>query len=258
VHERRRPAVDQARSKMPILDQGIVVKVLAHLVAAIHSRPCDELEPHLVGEHVAYGVEVARVEPLHIGREERAFGLRRSGHWCILGLLRQRPQARAATMQRSLDRRHAAVHDPADLVKRIAEHVHQNDAAALRRLKTHESAQAGGCDLAISDGRCWIDDHFGILVDADGLLSGAAAQKVQRRIVGDAKQPAFRMGNRLRLRKSLDRLHQRLLDHILAVDDRAGHAGAVTMQFRSQLGEKTIQGRAGVGHTGSRRIHAAP
>ena len=161
-------------------------------------------------------------------------------------------------MQRSLDRRHAAVHDPADFLQGIAEHVHEDDAAALRSRKTHESAQAGGCDLAIAGGDCWIDDHVRILVDASGLLSGAAAQKVQRRIVGDAKQPAFRMGNRLRLRKGLDRLHQRFLDHILAVDDRAGHPGAVTMQFRSQLGEKTIQGRAGVSRAGNGGIHATP
>ena len=109
-----------------------------------------------------------------------------------------------------------------------------------------------------SGGDCWIDDHVRILVDARGLLSGAAAQKVQCRVVGDAKQPAFRMGDRFRLRESLDRLHQRFLDHILSVDDRAGHAGAVTMQFRSQLGEKTIQGRAGVGRAGNGGIHATP
>jgi hypothetical protein len=51
------------------------------------------------------------------------------------------------------------------------------------------------------------------------------------------------------LGKGLDRLYQGFLDHIFAVDHRAGHAGAVAMQLRPQVTEQPIQVRARFGRT---------
>ena len=39
--------------------------------------------------------------------------------------------------------------DAADLLQRIAQHIHEDDGAALRHRQAHEGAQAGGCDLPI-------------------------------------------------------------------------------------------------------------
>ena len=64
------------------------------------------------------------------------------------------------------------------------------------------------------------------------LLPVAAAQEIQRGVVRDAEQPALRIDRRDRLQR-FHRLDQRILQHILTVDDRADHAGAVAMQFRS-------------------------
>src|SRR6476661_9499043 len=129
MHEHRRPPLHQTGSKMPILELGIVVKVPAHFASAIHARPGDELEAHLVSQHVAYGVEIARVEPLDIGGEKRTLGFSQNGQRSVVRLLRQHAQAGATAMQRGLDRRYAAADDVADLLEGIAKYVHEDDAA---------------------------------------------------------------------------------------------------------------------------------
>ena len=75
----------------------------------------------------------------------------------------------------------------------------------------------------------------------DALAARAAAQEIQRRVVGDAEQPALDVGERAGMREGLDRLDQRLLQHVLAVDHRAGHAGAIAMQPRPQLGQEPLE-----------------
>ena len=157
----------------------------------------------------------------------------------IVGLLRQLVKTRPAAVEGGFDRRNGAVHHAADLLQRIAEHIHQDDAAPLRHRKAHEGPQAGGRDLAVLHVGKRVDDHVHILIGAAGVLPSAAAQMIKRGIVRDAKQPAFRIGDRSGRGKGFDRLHQRFLDHILAVDDRAGHAGAVAMQLRSQGAEES-------------------
>src|SRR5216683_1474327 len=76
------------------------------------------------------------------------------------------------------------------------------------------------------------------------LVACPLAQKVQRRIVSDAKQPSLEIGDRSGLRKSIDRLYQRFLDHVLAIDDRARHARAVTMELGPQFAETPIESSA--------------
>ena len=91
---------------------------------------------------------------------------------------------------------------------------------------------------------CGVNEHVRVLVGAGAIRPGAAAQEVQSRIVGDAKQPAFRMCNRPHGGQGLDRLDQRFLHHVLAIDDRAGHARAVAVQLRPQFAEQSIERRA--------------
>ena len=51
---------------MPVPDQAIVMKVSTHFPPTGHSLPGDEIEPHFISEHVAYGVEVACIEAVDI------------------------------------------------------------------------------------------------------------------------------------------------------------------------------------------------
>jgi hypothetical protein len=67
-------------------------------VAAVALHAGDDVEPHLVGEHVADGIEVARVEAVDIGREQRTIGFGEDGKRMIVGFLRQLAQPRATTV----------------------------------------------------------------------------------------------------------------------------------------------------------------
>jgi hypothetical protein len=59
--------------------------------------------------------------------------------------------------------------------------------------------------------------------------------------MGDPEQPAFGIGNRSPLGEGLDGLDQRLLQHILAIDRRARHAGAIAMQLRPQRAQEAVE-----------------
>jgi hypothetical protein len=96
-------------------------------------------------------------------------------------------------MQRGLYGRNAHIHDAADLLEGVAEHVHEDDAATLRHRKPHEGPQAGGGDLPIVRDGYGVDNHVRICVSVGGVLSGAVPQKIQCRVVSDAKQPSLRM-----------------------------------------------------------------
>jgi hypothetical protein len=120
-------------------------------------------------------------------------------------------------------RRHAG-----DFVERIAEHVHQDDAAALRHRQLHERAQAGRGRLPLGDLVDWIGDHGEVLIAAESLLAPSPPQEVHRRVVDDAKQKALRVGDCLPL-KRLDGLHQRILHDVVGVDNGADHARTIAM-----------------------------
>ena len=114
----------------------------------------------------------------------------------------------------------------------------------LRDWQPHEGAQTGDGDLTVVRGACGVNDHVGILVRAGCVPSGAVAQKVQCRIVGDTKQPALRVNDRSGIGQHFERLDDRFLHHVLSVDDRAGHARAVAMQLGPQFAEQPIARRA--------------
>ncbi len=253
AHQHRGPPVHQPSHQVPVARLAVVAEILRHLAASVHPGLGDEIEPHFFGEHVAHGVEIAGVEAVDIGGEQRALAGRQVAGWERVGLLRQLAQTRASAMQRRFHGGDAEIRHLGDLAQGIAEHVHENDAAALRRRQPHEGAQAGGGELAILRGACFISDHVGILVGMCGRAPGAAAEKIERCVVGDAEHPAFRVSYLSRIGERLDRLDDRLLHHILAVDDGAGHARAVPMQLRPQFADEPIEGHARLGCVGSGR-----
>jgi hypothetical protein len=104
--------------------------------------------------------------------------------------------------------------------------------------------EAGSGDLAVVGDVCGVNKHVWVLVGTVAIPPSAAPQKVQGRVMGDTKQPTLRMRDRSRVRQRLDRLDQRLLHHVLAIDDRAGHACAVAMQLRPQFAEQAIERHA--------------
>src|SRR5580658_4802470 len=59
--------------------------------------------------------------------------------------------------------------------------------------------------------------------------------------MGDAEQPALRIVERSGARERFERLQQRLLDDVLAVDRRTGHAGAIAMQLRPQRRDERLK-----------------
>src|SRR6478736_4579830 len=61
-------------------------------------------------------------------------------------------------------------------------------------------------------------------------------------MVGDAEQPALRIGDRPGRRRRLHRLQHGFLNHILAIDDRAGHPRAVAVQPRPELAQELLHG----------------
>ena len=173
-------------------------------------------------------------------RRERS-GSARAGSGKVVGLLRQLAKAQATALQGGLDGREVAAHDVRDFLHGIAEHVPQDHRAALAHRQAHEGAQAGRHDLAIAHGVDGVGDHLQVFVGTRGVMTCPAPQEVQRRVVGDAKQPASGIGERFGLRLRLDGLQEGFLDHVLPVDHRAGHAGAVAVQLGPQLGEQTLE-----------------
>src|SRR6266446_7925081 len=97
-HKRSRAPVHEPWNKIPIRDAGIVAKVVADVAAAAQSQLGDEVEPHVVGEHVADGVEVAGVEAIDISGETRALSFRQGGNRHVVGLLRDLAKTRTAAM----------------------------------------------------------------------------------------------------------------------------------------------------------------
>jgi hypothetical protein len=147
-----------------------------------------------------------------------------------------------SSMQRGLGRRQAARHDLADLAQRAAEHVHQDHAGALRHRQPHEGTQAGAGYLAAGHGIELVGHRLHLLHRAERFLPVAPAQEIERGVVRNAKQPAFRIFNGIADLAGgsirLHRLDQRILQHILAVDHGADHARAIAMQFWTHRGHQ--------------------
>ena len=172
--------VDEAGDELPVLVPGVVVEVGADLCPPVQPGSRDEVEAHVVGEHVADRVEVAGIETVDIAGEAAAFRLGEHRQRMVVGFARELAEAYAAAMQVRLHRGNARVEDAADLVKGIAEHVHQDDAAALAHRQAHQGAQAGGGGLAAFDLAIGVGDRFQIFrVGLDALLARAPAQQIQ-------------------------------------------------------------------------------
>ena len=72
THEDRRPSLDRAEGKVPIVRLRVVVEIGPDFCPSVHSDTRHEVQPHLISEHVADRVEVSFVETVHIRGQQRA------------------------------------------------------------------------------------------------------------------------------------------------------------------------------------------
>src|SRR5205085_100615 len=79
---------------------------------------------------------------------------------------------------------------------RAAEYVHQDHAGAAPRRQPHEGAQRGRGDLATGHGVELVGHLVHLLHRLQRRLPVAPAQKIQRGVVRDPKQPALGIGDR--------------------------------------------------------------
>src|SRR6266404_9335581 len=121
----------------------------------------------------------------------------------VLGFVRELAKAAATAMQSAFHGGNTDVGDRRDFVERVAEHVHQDHTTALRDREAHEGAEAGCGELTVGGGVHRIENHLGVLIGVERVASDASAQKVQRRIMGDAKNPALQVGYWASVRKRL-------------------------------------------------------
>jgi hypothetical protein len=76
AHEHSRALIHTSRNEMPIVDSRIVGEVVFELSAATPPGLVDEFELHLVRQHGADGVEIARVKPVDVRGKTQALRLR--------------------------------------------------------------------------------------------------------------------------------------------------------------------------------------
>src|SRR5260370_18835329 len=113
----------------------------------------------------------------------------------------------------------------------VAKHILQDDRAPLERRKPHESAQPQRGGLVVLIGGIWRGNHVEDLVMLHHRTARAATEKIKRGVVGDTEQPAFRVADDTDTGQGGKGFNQCVLDNILAIDSRAGHAGAVSMEL---------------------------
>src|SRR5580700_2401352 len=123
----------------------------------------------------------------------------------------------------------------------MAQHILQDDRAPLERRKPHERAKTHGGGLLILIGGIRSGNHVEGLVRLHHRTAGAATEKIERSVVGDAEQPAFRVVDDTDTGQGGKGFNQCVLDNILAIDGRAGHAGAVSMELWTKLTHQLLE-----------------
>jgi hypothetical protein len=142
-------------------------------------------------------------------------------------------------MQRRLDRWHAELELGGDLLERMVEYVLEDHAAALRRRERQEAAERGLHRLLPGERVVGLElrgaGDLGRGLERLAAAHALVPPMVDRPVVGDAEQPGAQGRHLLELRQLVVRPGQRLLDHVLTVGGRAGHACAVAVQLRADV-----------------------
>ena len=142
-------------------------------------------------------------------------------------------------MQSGFDGRHADFECVRNLLEGIVQHVLQNDGAALTDGQGHEARQRGAHQLGICAG--FLDRLLRELRDRLDEAALVATKKIQGRIVRDAKEPGPQRRQLRRQAGRVERLGERLLDHVLAVDRGAHQARAIAVQLGPQISDQGVE-----------------
>ena len=134
----------------------------------------------------------------------------------------------------SLHRVDREVEHGGDLFQGLVEHVLEDHHTALHGRKLHEPRHRRFDRLSPHQHlhRIWAL-RVGDLVG--GRADRAAAQKVERAVVGDPEQPGAQWRHLLQLVNGDEGPGEGVLHHILALDHRAHQARAVAVKLRPQL-----------------------
>ena len=248
VDQQRSPAFyGSGRGAQPA-HLGVVAEVARHGRPPVQAQPAHQFQPHFLGQHVAQAIEVPRIEAIRVDRQQRLVRRGQGGRRNrVVGLLGQLAQPHPATVQRRLDGGQGGVQDFGRFVERIAQHVGQDDGAALRGGQAHEGAQRHRGHMAAAGIGLRVHLAFRVCIGKHRFFSRPAAQEVHRRVVRDAEQPAFGVLHGLRVVAARG-FHQGFLDDVFGVQDRSGHAGAIAVQpGRSCAIRRANSGSAGSG-----------
>ena len=90
-------------------------------------------------------------------------------------------------------------------------------------------------------GGIWRGNYVEGLVMLHHRTARAATEKIKRGVVGDTEQPAFRVVDDTDTGQGGKGFNQCVLDNILAIDSRAGHAGAVSMELWTKLTHRLLE-----------------
>ncbi len=136
-----------------------------------------------------------------------------------------------------------------DLLQGLIEHVLEDHHAALHGRKLYEPRHRGFDRLPSHHHlhRIWalrIGDLVGRL-DGLGRADRAAAQQVQRAVVGDPEQPGAQRRGLLQFVQGDEGPSEGVLHHILAIDHRAHQARAVAVKLRPQLARRAPEAPRG-------------
>ena len=110
----------------------------------------------------------------------------------------------------------------------------------MARRQTHQRAKRCRCQVQVIGDDDLVNKQLDIVVRHNGIVPLLGPQMIERRIVRDAKQPAFEVAYG-RIWQGVERLCQRILNDVLAIDDRTGHAGAIAMELRAQRPDKLVE-----------------
>ena len=118
----------------------------------------------------------------------------------------------------------------------MTQNVLEDDRAALKFRQAQKSLKAVGNDVCFGQRR-----RFQVIGQGNESLAGFAAQKIQAGVSSNAKEPAFKIVHSGSLGSRAHGLHKSVLQDILTIDGRAGHAGTETMKAGSHRPQAILE-----------------
>jgi hypothetical protein len=156
--------------------------------------------------------------------------------------LREISQSRAAAVQGGFRRSEADAQNFGRLDDGMAEHVDQRHACPLRRGQPQERGETRGRRDPRIGGGAGVCETVDFRLRSHRLLPFAAAQRVERAIMGDAEQPAFRLFDMGDRGQGFRGFGERLLHHVFAVERGADHARGITVQAWAKIPRQLAEG----------------